>query len=91
MALSMSEGIDKEDVINKIKKIVNDLEPHVVVSEYKIDKMKIVNNKNVLNHGSHVNKEQRCTDTKCSSLEGNHEHSNNNHSIDKEDEACSLT
>ena len=63
MALSMLEGINKEDVINKIKKIVNDLEPHVVVSEYKIDKIKIVNNKDVINHDSHVNKEQQCTDT----------------------------
>ena len=86
MALSMLEGINKEDVINKIKKIVNDLEPHVVVSEYKIDKIKIVDNKDVINHVYHVNKEQRCTDTKCSYLEGNHEHGNHNHSIDKEDE-----
>ena len=34
MTLSISEGTNKEDVINKIKKIVNDLEPHVIVSEY---------------------------------------------------------
>ena len=50
MALSISEEINKEDVLNKIKKIVNDLEPHVIVSEYKVDKIKIVNNKDVLNH-----------------------------------------
>ena len=84
MALSMSEGINKEDVLNKIKKIVNELEPHVVVSEYKINKMKIVSNKDVLKHDFHVNKEQKCTDNKCCSFEGNHEHSHNNHSIDEE-------
>ena len=86
MALSISEGINKEDVINKIKKIVNDLEPHVIVSEYKVEKMKIVNNKNVLNHNSHDNKAQQCADKKCCSLEGDNEEGYHNHSLDKEDE-----
>ena len=85
MVLSMSEEINKEDVLNKIKKIVNDLEPHVVVSEYKVATMKRSYN-NVLNHGSHVNKVQQCNDNKCCSLESNHEHSHHDHSIDKEDE-----
>ena len=85
MALSISEGINKEDVLNKIKKIVNDLEPHVIVSEYKVSTIKRSHN-NVSNHHSHVNKVQNCNDKKCCSLEGNHEHSQHNHSIDKEDE-----
>ncbi|MCE5219836.1 MAG: cation transporter [Clostridium sp.] len=46
MILNISEEINKEDIINKIRKIVNDLEPHVVVSEYKINKMKIVSKRN---------------------------------------------
>lgn len=86
MALSMSEEIDKEDVINKIRKIVNDLEPHVVVSEYKVNKVKIVSNKGILKHDSYNDKEQQCGDKKCCSLEDSHEHSNDNHSAGKEDD-----
>ena len=86
MALSISEGTNKEDVINKIKKIVNDLEPHVIVSEYKAEKMKIVNKRDDLNHVSHDNKTQQCTDKKCCSLEGDNDESHHNHNIDKEDE-----
>ena len=86
MALSMSEETNKEDVLNKIKKIVNDLEPHVVVSEYKVSKIKKVNNTDALNHVHRVNKAQQCNDKKCCSLEHDHEHSHHNHSGDKDDE-----
>lgn len=75
MALSISEGINKEDVLNKIKKIVSDLEPHVIVSEYKVDRIKIVKNK-----------EQQCNDKKCCSLESNHEHGHHEKNTYKEDE-----
>jgi Cd2+/Zn2+-exporting ATPase len=84
MALSMSEGINKEDVINKIKKIVNDLEPHVIVSEYKVDKMKRANNKNVLNYDSHFEKTQQCSDVKCISIKCDG-HSHHTHNIDIEE------
>ena len=86
MALSMSEEINKEDVLNKIKKIVNDLEPHVVVSEYKVNKIKKVNNTDVLNHVHGVNKAQQCNDKKCCSLEHDHEHSDHDHNRDENDE-----
>ena len=86
MTLSIKDGINKEDLINKIKKIVNDLEPHVVVSEYKVNKMRIVNNTDVLNQHSHINKEEKPNDKECCSLEGNtgDKHSHNNNIIGKE-------
>lgn len=76
MALSIFEGINKEDVLSKIKKIINDLEPHVVVSEY---------NKNILNHDFHINKSEQCDDKKCCVIDDD-KHSHKSHSIDEEEE-----
>lgn len=77
IAINTVEGSNKESVISKIKKIVNDLEPDVIVSEYKSK----ANGSDKNNLRSNDNNNCQCGEEHCHSLEHNsksneaHEHS----------------
>lgn len=79
IVITSVEGSDKESVIRKVKKIVNDLEPDVIVSPYKLNTNK--NNINEYNSKSIESDGCQCEEGHCHSHEHNsknkesHEHS----------------
>lgn len=72
IVINMIDGNNKEIILDKVKKIVNDLEPDVIVKEYE-PKAKIKNNK--MNLKKCEDNSCKCEDEHCCSHEHDSKHS----------------
>lgn len=69
LTIEYDENIDEDYIIDKVKKVVNDLEPHVKVEKYSLKSKPISNNKSCCSDS--------CKVDDC--VEHNHKHHDNEH------------